>query len=50
MNPGGSIKDRTAKGLVESAERSGELKPGDTIVEGTGEYYAAYSALLLCND
>ena len=35
MNPGGSVKDRTAKGMIAAAERSGALKPGGTIVEGT---------------
>ncbi len=35
MNPGFSVKDRTALGMVERAERSGELQPGDTIVEAT---------------
>jgi len=35
QNPGGSIKDRTALGLVEDAERRGALKPGGTIVEPT---------------
>ncbi|OLV15950.1 Cysteine synthase [Deinococcus marmoris] len=35
QNPGGSIKDRTALGLIEDAERSGRLKPGGTIVEPT---------------
>ncbi|GBF05406.1 cysteine synthase, cysK [Deinococcus aerius] len=35
LNPGGSIKDRTALGLVEDAERRGVLKPGGTIVEPT---------------
>jgi cysteine synthase len=35
MNPGGSVKDRTAKGLIIAAEASGELRPGGTIVEGT---------------
>lgn len=34
-NPGGSIKDRTALGLLLEAERSGALRPGGTIVEGT---------------
>lgn len=34
-NPGGSIKDRIAREMVEAAERSGELKPGYTIVEPT---------------
>ena len=36
MNPGGSIKDRAAKWLIEEAERKGHLKPGGTICEGTG--------------
>ena len=35
LNPGGSIKDRTALGLVLDAERRGLLRPGGTIVEGT---------------
>lgn len=35
MNPGGSIKDRTALGLIRSAIESGALQPGGTIVEGT---------------
>lgn len=35
MNPGGSIKDRIAKYMVEKAEREGKLKPGDTIIENS---------------
>ncbi len=35
QNPSGSIKDRIALAMVESAERTGELKPGGTIVEAT---------------
>ncbi|MGB2487099.1 MAG: cysteine synthase A [Candidatus Puniceispirillaceae bacterium] len=35
MNPGGSVKDRAAKAIIEAAEASGELKPGGVIVEGT---------------
>jgi len=35
MNPGQSVKDRAALGIVEAAETSGKLKPGGTIVEGT---------------
>ncbi|MBL8911666.1 MAG: cysteine synthase A [Archangium sp.] len=35
MNPGGSIKDRAAKGMIRTAEEKGLLKPGATIVEGT---------------
>jgi len=34
-NPGGSIKDRTALGLLLDAERRGLIRPGGTIVEGT---------------
>lgn len=35
MNPGGSIKDRIAKYMVEKAETEGRLKPGDTIIENS---------------
>ena len=35
MNPGGSIKDRTALALITAAERDGLLRPGGTIVEPT---------------
>lgn len=35
FNPGGSIKDRIAKNMIEEAEASGALKPGDTIIEPT---------------
>ncbi|MGB3625111.1 MAG: cysteine synthase A [Henriciella sp.] len=35
LNPGQSVKDRAAIGIVRDAERSGALKPGGTIVEGT---------------
>lgn len=35
FNPGGSVKDRIAKRMIEAAEKSGALKPGGTIVEGT---------------
>ena len=34
-NPGGSIKDRIALAMVEAAEKSGDLKPGATIIEPT---------------
>src|SRR5574337_26159 len=34
-NPGGSIKDRIGLSMIESAERAGKIKPGDTLVEGT---------------
>ncbi|MGZ4483957.1 MAG: cystathionine beta-synthase [Nocardioidaceae bacterium] len=35
LNPGGSVKDRIAMRMIEAAEKSGELKPGGTIVEPT---------------
>lgn len=35
QNPGGSIKDRIALGMVDAAERSGHLAPGGTIIEPT---------------
>lgn len=35
MNPGGSVKDRAAYGIITDAEKQGLLKPGDTIVEGS---------------
>jgi cysteine synthase A len=34
-NPGGSVKDRIAKAMIEQAEKDGLLKPGDVIVEPT---------------
>jgi cysteine synthase A len=35
LNPGGSVKDRIAVGMIEDAERRGVLKPGSTVVEPT---------------
>jgi cysteine synthase A len=35
LNPGGSIKDRIAKFMIETAEKTGELRPGMSIVEPT---------------
>jgi len=35
LNPGGSIKDRVAKHIIESAEKEGELESGMTIIEAT---------------
>ena len=35
LNPGGSIKDRIAKNMLEQAEKDGSLKPGMTIIEPT---------------
>ncbi|MFH6984241.1 cystathionine beta-synthase [Marinoscillum luteum] len=35
FNPGNSVKDRIALKMIEDAEKSGQLKPGGTIIEGT---------------
>lgn len=35
MNPSGSVKDRAAFALIETAEREGKIRPGDTIIEPT---------------
>lgn len=35
LNPGGSVKDRAAIGIIERAEREGKLQPGGTIIEAT---------------
>ncbi len=35
LNPGGSVKDRIALRMLEQAEKSGKIKPGDTLIEAT---------------
>src|SRR5260370_12136730 len=35
FNPMGSVKDRLALGVIEAAERAGELKPGQTVIQAT---------------
>jgi cysteine synthase A len=35
FNPMGSVKDRLALGVIEAAEKSGDLKPGQTVIEAT---------------
>src|SRR3954449_309988 len=35
FNPLGSVKDRLALGVIEDAEKSGKLKPGQTVIEAT---------------
>jgi cysteine synthase A len=46
LNPGGSVKDRAAKYIIEAAERAGTLKSGGTIVEGTAGNTGIALALL----
>ena len=47
-NPGNSIKDRMALKMIEDAERSGLLKPGGTIIEGTSGNTGMGLALAAC--
>lgn len=35
LNPGGSVKDRIAAKMIETAEKEGRIKPGDTLIEAT---------------
>ena len=35
VNPGGSVKDRTAFRMIDHAEKEGRIKPGDTLIEAT---------------
>ena len=35
VNPGGSVKDRTAFRMIDDAEKEGRIKPGDTLIEAT---------------
>jgi cysteine synthase B len=50
FNPGGSVKDRPALEMIREAERSGRLKPGQTILDATsgntGIAYAMIAAAL----
>jgi len=60
LNPGGSVKDRIAKAMIDAAEESGELKPGGTIVESTSgntgiglamiAQQRGYSCVFVCPD
>ena len=46
LNPGGSIKDRVARFIIECAQRDGALKPGMVIIESTSGGSPADSILL----
>jgi len=47
MNPGGSIKDRIAKYMIEKAENDGKIKPGDTIIENSSGN-TAFGLAIVC--
>lgn len=49
MNPGGSIKDRVGKFIIEQAEQKGLLKPGGTIIEATSGNTGMGLALIAAN-
>jgi cysteine synthase A len=49
LNPGGSVKDRAALGIVLDAERRGVLRPGGTIVEATAGNTGVGLALIAVN-
>src|SRR5450755_1059555 len=48
LNPGGSIKDRAALGIITDAERKGLLRPGSTIFEATAGNTGIGLALIGC--
>lgn len=46
LNPGGSIKDRSAKYMIEQAEKSGNLKPGGTVIEASSGNQGITTAMI----
>jgi len=46
LNPGGSVKDRSAKFLIEQAEKTGILKPGGTIIDASSGNHAVAVAMI----
>lgn len=49
LNPGGSVKDRAAMGIIDAAEAAGELRPGGTVIEGTAGN-TGIGLVHLCNE
>lgn len=50
FNAGGSVKDRIALRMIEEAERTGRIKPGDTLIEPTsGNTLVSLFFLLFCD-
>lgn len=48
QNPGGSVKDRTALGMINGALERGEIKPGDTLIEATSGNTGIALAMIAC--
>ena len=48
MNPGGSIMDRIGISMISEAEKRGDIKPGDTLVEATAGNTGLGLALVAC--
>src|ERR1700722_12249678 len=46
LNPGGSVKDRSALFMIEQAEKSGILKPGGTIIDASSGNQGAATAMI----
>jgi cystathionine beta-synthase len=46
LNPGGSVKDRTALYMIENAEKFGQLKPGGTIIDASSGNYGITLAMI----